>query len=237
MPLSTQRVLFEDDDLLAVNKLSGELVVAGAGKSDKLSLLDFLRKEYPGLRALHRLDFETSGVVLFARSKKAADAVLQSKFHGWEKAYRTLVARRMRRQSGAIRTPLPARGEGMVPAVTTYKVLEIFVNSTYLEAGMHTGRHHQIRRHFASIGYPLLLDEEYGSKAINRVFTREFRLRRFFLHAAKLSLPHPVTGEPLVIEAPLPNTFERVLKLLRSVGKCTPLGRFVAARVRHDATD
>ncbi len=219
MVIDRRRILHCDDHLLAVNKLSGELVVAGAGRSDKLALLDFLRKEYPGLKALHRLDFETSGVVLFARTRQVADAVLGSKFRGWEKTYRTLVARRMRRQSGDIRTPLPARGQGMVPAVTTYRVLEIFANSTYLEADMQTGRHHQIRRHFSSIGHPLLLDQEYGNSAINKVFTREFKLRRFFLHAAKIVLPHPITGERLVIEAPLPRMFEQVLKLLQGASK------------------
>lgn len=217
MSLSGRRILYSDDHILAVDKRSGELVVAGSGTSDTLALLDFLRKEYPGLRALHRLDFETSGVVLFARTKRVADAVLASKFHGWKKTYVTLVARRMTRRFGAVRTPLPARGQGMVPAVTTYRVLEVFANSSLVEAEIETGRHHQIRRHFASIGHPLLLDEEYGNTAINRVFIREFRLRRFFLHAARLSFPHPVTGEQITIEAPLPRVFAGVLKRLRSV--------------------
>lgn len=202
-----------------MNKLSGELTVAGAGTSDKLSLLDFLRRDYPGLKPLHRLDFETSGVVVFARTKQAADAVLQTKFTGWKKTYISLVAGRMPRESGVIRAPLPARGQGVVPAETTYRVLQVFANSCLVEAEIATGRHHQIRRHFAAIGHPLLLDEEYGNKGINRVFTREFMLRRFFLHAAKLVLPHPVTNKQLTIEAPLPRVFEGVLKKLRSAGR------------------
>ncbi|MDD4287603.1 MAG: RluA family pseudouridine synthase [Candidatus Peribacteraceae bacterium] len=217
MSLSSFRLLFKDDSLLAVNKLSGELVVAGAGTSEKLSLLDFLRKEYPGLKPLHRLDFETSGVVVFARTKQVAEAVVTSKFNGWKKTYLTLVSGRMPRQEGVIRTPLPARGKGVIPALTTYRVLGVFANSCLVEADIETGRHHQIRRHFASIGHPLLLDEEYGNKGINRVFTREFHLRRFFLHAAKLSFPHPVTGKTLTIEAPLPRVFEGVLKQLRKL--------------------
>lgn len=217
--IDRRRILFSDDSLLAVNKLSGELVVAGAGTSDKLSLLDFLRKDYPGLKPLHRLDFETSGVVVFARTKQVAEAVVTSKFNGWKKTYITLVAGRMPRLDGVIRSPLPSRGQGVVPAETVYRVLEIYANSCLVEADIETGRHHQIRRHFASIGHPLLLDEEYGNKGINRVFTREFRLRRFFLHAARVSFPHPVTGEPLTIEAPLPRVFESVLKKLRSLGR------------------
>jgi len=217
MTIDSRRILFSDDSLLAVNKLSGELVVAGAGTSDKLSLLDFLRKDYPGLKPLHRLDFETSGVVVFARTKQVAEAVVTSKFKGWKKTYVTLVAGRMPRPSGAIRTPLPSRGEGVVPAETVYRVLEVFANSCLVEADITTGRHHQIRRHFESIGHPLLLDEEYGNKGINRVFTREFHLRKFFLHAAKLSFPHPVTGQLLTIEAPLPRVFEGVLKQLKKL--------------------
>ena len=214
--VDNRRILFEDDHLLAVNKRSGELVVAGAGASDTLALLDFLRKDYPGLRALHRLDFATSGVVLFAKTKKAADAVLSSKFAGWKKTYVMLLAGRMPRAQGAIRSPLPARGKGTVPAETVYRVLQVFANSSLVEADIKTGRHHQIRRHFASIGHPLLLDEEYGNKGINRVFTREFKLHRFFLHAARLELPHPLTGERLTIEAALPRVFSDVLKKLNS---------------------
>jgi len=70
MPIARDRILYEDEYLLAVNKLSGELVVKGSGKTEKLPLFDFLKKEYPGLRALHRLDFETSGVIILLGRKK-----------------------------------------------------------------------------------------------------------------------------------------------------------------------
>lgn len=217
MSLSDARILFEDSHLLAVNKLGGELTVAGAGKVGKLSLLDFLRKDHPGLRPLHRLDFETSGVVLFAKTKQAAEAVRMAKFRGWEKTYVALVAGHLPRKSGEIRSPLPARGEGNVPALTKYRVLEEFANSSLVEAKMETGRHHQIRRHFAAIGHPLILDQEYGQRAFNRVFSHEFKLHRFFLHAARMALPHPLTGKQIVIEAPLPRVFEGVLKRLRII--------------------
>ncbi len=216
MSLYAERILYRDDHLLAVNKLAGELVVAGAGTSDRLSLLDFLRKDFPGLRPLHRLDFETSGVVLFARSKKAFEAVRASKFAGWRKVYLTLVEGRPR-PHGEIRSPLPSRGEGDVPALTRYKVLDQFANSAFVEAEIATGRHHQIRKHFQAISHPLVLDQIYGHKGYNRVFTQEFKYRQFFLHASLLELPHPVTGKPLKIEAPLPKPFESVLKRLRSI--------------------
>tara|TARA_B100000315_G_scaffold228559_1_gene237409 strand:+ start:150 stop:806 length:657 start_codon:yes stop_codon:yes gene_type:complete len=216
MPISKDRILYEDEHLLAVNKRSFELVVKGSGKVEKLSLLDFLQKEYPGLRTLHRLDFETSGVVLFARSKEAYEGVRDSNFAGWKKVYCTLVMGRMGRKSGSIRKPLSARNKkGTVEAVTHYSVLDRFANSSFIEAEIETGRHHQIRKHFASIGHPLALDETYGDKKFNRLFTRELGYKKFLLHAERLELPHPVTGEALRIEAPLPKPFAGLLKILR----------------------
>lgn len=217
MPITRDRILYEDDHLLAVNKLPGELVVRGKGKVQKLPLLDFLREDYPGLRALHRLDFDTSGVILFAKTKEASDAVLDKKFSGWRKVYRTLVMGRIDRPRGTIRTPLPARGRGKVPAETRYRVLDRFVNSTHVEAEPVTGRRHQIRLHFAGIKHPLVLDREYGHGKFNQLFRQELGFGRFFLHAIQLSLPHPVTRKPIMITAPLPDQFERVLKMLRSV--------------------
>jgi len=217
VPVAADRILYQDEHLLAVNKLSGELVVRGKGAVGKLPLLDFLRKEYPGLRALHRLDFETSGVLLFARTKAAADAVIGSRFAGWRKTYQTLVMGRLTRTQGGISKPLPARGRGTVPAETRYRTLERFANSSFVEAEPLTGRQHQIRRHFAAIGHPLVLDQEYGHRKFNGIFKQEFGFQRFFLHAASLSLPHPVTGKALRIEAPMPEQFKKVLRVLRSI--------------------
>lgn len=217
MSIAKERILFEDAHLLAVHKLSGELVVKGKGPVGKLPLLDFLKKEYPGLRPLHRLDFETSGVVVFARTKQCYEAVVPGDFAGWKKVYRTLVMGRMHRMDGEIRAPLPARTRGTVPALTRYAVLERFANSSYVEAEIETGRHHQIRRHFAGIGHPLALDEVYGQRAFNRLFTREFGYRKFFLHALRITFPHPVTGGRVSVETPLPRAFEEVLSRLRSL--------------------
>ena len=215
--MESSRILYEDEYFLAVNKLSGELVVRGAGKVGKLPLLDFLKKEHPELKALHRLDFETSGVVMFAKSKEVERAVLDSKFKDWKKVYRTLVMGRINRKSGVIRTPLPSRGKGNVPATTKYSVLERFANSSYIEAEIETGRHHQIRRHFAGIKHPLVLDHVYGHKKFNSVFTQEFGYKRFFLHAFSLTFPHPITGNKIHIEAPMPKIFKAVVKKLGSL--------------------
>jgi RluA family pseudouridine synthase len=217
MPIAPDRILYEDEHLLAVNKLSGELVVKGAGAVHKLPLYDFILKDYPGLKVLHRLDFETSGIVLFAKSKDVEAKVLNTKFEQWNKTYQTLVMGRINRPSGAIRKKLPARGRGVVDAETLYTVLDVFANSTFLEAVITTGRFHQIRKHFAGIEHPLVLDKEYGHPKFNQLFKQELGYNKFFLHAIKLEFPHPVTGKDMVIEAPLPKAFAGLIKKLRSL--------------------
>lgn len=244
MSISPDRILFEDEHLLAVTKLQGELTVGGSslrrahfakatrakgygrqeGESGKLPLYDFLHKDHPGLRVLHRLDFDTSGVILFAKTKAAAKAALASHFKGWRKAYRAIVSGVVDRDRGVIRAELPSRNaksnmhtEEMIPAVTNFVVLERFRGATYLECDIETGRHHQIRRHFAAIGHPLALDEIYGDPQFNKVFGRATGFRKFFLHAYSLDLPHPVIGENLHMEAPLPKAFEAVLEKLHQL--------------------
>ena len=212
--ISADRILYEDDHLLAVNKRSGELVVRGRGAVGKLPLLDLLRQHYPGLRAVHRLDFDTSGVLLFARTQQVAQRIKEQHFLGWEKAYRTLVAGCIARDTGVIRAPLPARTGGEVSALTRYRVLARFAVGTYIEAVIETGRQHQIRRHFASIGHPLLLDHLYGDHRLNAMFTRTFGYHRFFLHASSLAFLHPITGERVRVEAAMPRVFEQVLAAL-----------------------
>ncbi len=222
MSISPDRILFSDDHLLVVSKLAGELTVRGKGQVGKLPLYDFLHQEYPGLRVLHRLDFDTSGIVVFARSKAACDAILASGFAGWEKVYRAIVAGVITRERGVIRAPLPARSikdkkvENLVPAVTNFTVLERFVGATYIECSIETGRHHQIRKHCKAIGHPLALDTLYGEQKFNVAFTRATGFHRFFLHAATLHFPHPITGEKIHIEAQLPKAFEQALKRLKS---------------------
>ena len=216
MPVHPGRILFSDDSFLAVQKLPRELVVKGSGSVGKLPLLDYLKKNEPGLRPANRLDFETSGIVLFARTKQALEAAIQQQKDGkWLKVYRTLVAGQPK-DSGEIRFPLPARtGKGEASAHTTFRVLKRFDGFAYVEAIIATGRHHQIRRHMAAIGHPLILDNLYGDEKYNRAIGRAIRHHHFFLHAFRLSFPHPFTGRNVTIEAPLPPSFQQVLDSLR----------------------
>ena len=212
--ISPERILYADEYLLIVNKLAGELVVA-AGGGGKLPLYDFLHQNYPGLRVVHRLDFGTSGVLVFAKNAEVLRVIREGKFSGWKKRYRMIVAGHMNERSGTIKKALPARTKHeLVDAVTHFKVLRTFPLASYVETEIETGRKHQIRQHLASIGHPLVLDPLYSDPRKDRAFKRAFKFRRFFLHAFSLDLPHPVTGKLLHVEAPLPPSFQEVLKKL-----------------------
>lgn len=214
MPIARDRILFEDPYLLAVNKLSRELVVAGKGKMEKLPLLDFLKKDYPGLQTIHRLDFETSGVVVFAKTRAVLSSILDTNFAGWEKNYQALVTGGLSGK-GEIDLKLPSREtKEEIEAKTLYRVIKAYKGATHVEATIVSGKHHQIRRHFAKIHHPLILDDEYGDPKANREMQKRLKFSHFFLHASSVTFPHPVTGETVVITAPLPGAFTAVLKKL-----------------------
>lgn len=223
MPINPGRVLFRDDYLLAVHKLPEELVVRGRGEVGKLPLLDFLRKDEPGIRPIHRLDFETSGVLLFARRKEALEAVVSSKFAGWTKVYRAIVSGKMLTNSGIIKAKLAGHEAGtLLNAETSYQVVEKFADCTDVEARFEKGRHHQVRRHFASIRHALALDPLYGDKKANVSFIKRYGFRRFFLHALRVEFPHPITGEKMTITSPLPKAYLEALERFRRGGERLP---------------
>jgi len=216
MPIRPDRILFEDDHLLIVNKLEGELVVA-AGGFGKKPLFDFLKKDYPTLRVVHRLDFGTSGIIVFGKTAEAVRNIRAKEFKGWVKTYRALAAGYMDRKSGTIDRSLAARtSKDLIPAVSHFKVIETFPTASYVEVKIDTGRKHQIRQHLKFIGHPLLLDPLYGNQEQDKLFKKHFKYHRFFLHAYSLDLPHPITGEKLHIEAPISPVFEKVLRELRA---------------------
>lgn len=216
MPIDPKRILFEDQWLLAVTKLGGELVVKGKGRVDRLPLLDFLRKQYPLLLPIHRLDFETSGVVVFSKTRRVLQAIIASKFAGWKKTYVAVVLGVPPRTEGMVVRPLPSRtGKGMVETQTHYRLLEKLRGCSIVECQFERGQRHQIRKHMSMIESPLILDDEYGDKKANRAFSRLLKMHRFFLHASSVEFPHPVTGAKTRIESPLPTSFQRTLDQLR----------------------
>lgn len=215
MPIRPDRILYEDEHLLVVNKLEGELVVA-AGGFGKKPLFDFLKKDHPTLRVVHRLDFGTSGVIVFAKTAEALRSIRAKDFKGWVKTYRALAAGYMNQRFGKIERSLPARTKNeLVPAVSHFKVLEPFRTATYVEVKIDTGRKHQIRQHLKFIGHPLLMDPLYGNEEMDKAFKKKHKFHRFFLHAYSLEFPHPITGEKIRVEAPISQVFEKVLRELR----------------------
>ncbi len=198
-------------------KLGNELTVAAGGKG-KLPLFDFLKKAVPSLKVVHRLDFGTSGVIVFAKTAEAVRKLRESQDR-WKKKYRCLVAGRVIESEGVIRKQLGARThEGKVDAFSRYWTLGAWELASDMSVQIETGRKHQVRQHMAMIGHPLLLDPLYGNAEADRKFRRKFHFDRFFLHAESLEMPHPATGKVLILKAPLPASYEKAVKELRERG-------------------
>jgi 23S rRNA pseudouridine955/2504/2580 synthase len=228
----TFTVLYEDAHLLAVDKPAGLAAHAGTGivgatlveearaylhVPDDLPASEF--KPSPA----HRLDRETSGVVLVAKTRRAMVALGETFTSGEEvrKAYLALVKGKMPRPEGRIDLPLSEheqtarsktmRGTNFQEALTIWKVLASMKEASLLSVRIETGRTHQIRRHLEAVGHPVAGDKRYGDFPWNRVAKQRWGLARMFLHAWKLELPHPATGAPLRLRAPLPPELRAVL--------------------------
>jgi 23S rRNA pseudouridine955/2504/2580 synthase len=221
------RILYEDDDFLVINKPAGMAVHGGSGVS--FGVIEGLRRIRPEARFLelvHRLDRETSGCLLIAKKR----SILRI-FHEWfradrkvRKVYLALLAGVWARKQVMVDAPLKKNvlqsGERFVrvasdgkPALTEFRRLRKFAAATLVEANLFTGRTHQIRVHAQSMGHPVAADERYGDESQNQGFRRH-GLRRLFLHAAVLAFEHPRTGLPLEIKAPLESDLERFLQSL-----------------------
>ena len=212
-------VLYEDDALMAVDKPAGLAVHGGSGIA--LGLIEQLRAARPEARFLelvHRLDRDTSGVLLVAR-KRAALVALHAQLRDgtMDKRYLLLVRGPWREATRKVDIPLhkfvTREGERRVTirddgkrAITVFRRLETWPRHAppvaLLEAELETGRTHQIRVHLAHLGHALAGDAKYGDFAWNRELARE-GLKRMFLHARRLSFDHPATGERVTLEAPL----------------------------------
>lgn len=240
LPSSPLEVLYEDLDLIVVNKPSGIVVHPALGHAtgtlieqvaDHCGFVpsDFADTIRPGL--IHRLDKETSGALLIAKNvvsqNHLARNLAERKF---EKFYLTLVIGKLKHSEGLIDAPLGRSlnnrqkmvirsGSDTKYAQTKYKVLESvkFEKTTLslIEAQILTGRTHQIRVHFASLGHPVLGDGKYGRKKINEIAKEKLGLSRQFLHAWKLNFPHPEKNETMKIVAPVPKELKNILDKLK----------------------
>jgi len=234
-------VLFEDELLLAIDKPAGVAVHGGSGVSS--GVIEQLRRARPGQRFLelvHRLDKETSGVLLLAK-KRSALTSLQDQFRERDthKVYAALVWGQWPKSLKVIDQPLlkttDAAGERHVrvvsPAheqarrsITLVRLGAQLPGAALLDVTLKTGRTHQIRVHLAHAGHAIVGDPKYGDFAANKAFARRWGFGRMFLHARELGFDHPGTGERLRLVSPLPAECETLLAALRTEA-APPLSR------------
>jgi 23S rRNA pseudouridine1911/1915/1917 synthase len=221
-PLDRARLLYADAEIAAVDKPPG-IAAQATLTTDRGALPELVAQLLGGPALLvHRLDRETSGVTVFARTKEAAAALAEAFRRGVpEKTYLALCAKAPAPPDGRTDVPLGRdpkraglrkvnpRGE---PAATNYRTLRAGTAAALVEARPETGRTHQIRVHLAHLGAPLLGDPRYGGpRSVGGL-----RIPRVMLHAARLALPHPITGAPMVFEAPPPADFRAAEEALLS---------------------
>ena len=224
-------VLLEDEHLLAINKPAGVAVHGGSGVS--FGVIEQLRRSRPEARFLelvHRLDKETSGVLLLAK-KRSALTVLQDQFRARDtgKTYAALVLgawpAKLKVIDQALHKGLDANGERHVRvvaednedgrrAITLVRVAQSFNNFTLLDVTLRTGRTHQIRVHLAHAGHAIVGDPKYGDFAHNKLIAKDHRFARMFLHARELAFDHPAGGERVTLRADLPDDCAALLKQL-----------------------
>lgn len=221
-------ILYEDKDILIVNKPKGMVVHPSAGHySGTLvnALMYHCKNDLSGINGVmrpgivHRIDMDTTGSLLVCKNDAAHQEIAeQLKVHDMKRIYHAIVHGVIKEEEGTVEGPIgrhPVDRKKMSinfkngkPAVTHYKVLKRFSNYTYIECRLETGRTHQIRVHMASVGHPLLGDAVYGPAKC------PFKLQGQTLHAKILGIRHPVTGEYLETDAPLPEYFQKLLTKL-----------------------
>lgn len=219
-------VLYEDDELIVINKQQGLTVHPATGNAtDTLvnallfhcGTLSCMDTERPGI--VHRLDKNTSGVMVAAKTDRAhASLVRQFSERTADKRYRAILDGSPKMENGTVTTFIgrdPADRKAMAVvsegriAITGYKVLERYRNHCYTEFKLHTGRTHQIRVHARYLGCPVTGDPVYGYKQ------KLFNLNGQLLHSYKLTFAHPATGQEMTFTAPLPAYFTKVLEILK----------------------
>ncbi len=230
-------IIYEDDAIVIVHKPANFLAIPDRYVAEKPNLVDFLKKRYGEIFVVHRLDKETSGIICYAKNAES-HRHLSKQFEDRtvKKIYKVLVEGNVHQPKGIIDKPIARHvsiaGKMRIHAsgkasVTHYEVEQHIGDYTLVQADIKTGRTHQIRIHFAAIGYPLMIDGMYGrqdSFFLSSIKQKKFNIgkdqeerplmSRTTLHSWKLSLDHPVTGERMDFIAPLPKDFRAVLKQL-----------------------
>lgn len=225
IPLS---ILYEDKDVIVVNKPKGMVVHPAPGHYEGTlvnALLYHCGEELSGINGVlrpgivHRIDRDTTGSLIACKNDHAHNEIArQLKEHTIVRKYQAIVQGVPKEEEGTIctligrhpadRKKMAVVSRGGKEAITHYRVLKHFQNAAYIECALETGRTHQIRVHMAHLGHPLLGDQVYGAK------NSSYKLEGQTLHAGLLGFVHPATGEYIETRAPLPEYFERLLKIL-----------------------
>jgi len=219
-------IIYEDDALVVVNKPSGVAVHGGSGVS--FGVIEQMRRARPQakfLELVHRLDRETSGVLLLAKKRSALTAMHEIMREGnSDKRYYALVLGQWKNVKQHVKLPLhkfdTPQGEKRVmvredgqASHSIFTLLKSWPEFSLLEAQLKTGRTHQIRVHLSHLGFPIAGDDKYGDFARNKALIKQ-GLKRMFLHAHSISFSHPLTGEPMQLVAPLPKELESFIAKL-----------------------
>ncbi|MFC2539952.1 RNA pseudouridine synthase [Neisseria sp. HMSC055H02] len=241
VPAREFTIIYEDDALLVIDKPAGTAVHGGSGVS--FGVIEQIRRARPEARYLelvHRLDKDTSGLLMIAKKRSALVKLHEAIRNDHpKKIYLALGVGKLPNDSFHVKLPLfkytGAQGEKMVrvsedgqSAHTIFRVLNRFSDDllhqvglshlTLVQATLKTGRTHQIRVHLQSQHCPIAGDERYGDYQANKRL-QKLGLKRMFLHAAELHLDHPLTGEKLILEAPLPQDLAQFVLMLENAGK------------------
>lgn len=222
------KIVYEDSDVIVIDKPQGMVVhpAPGAHSGTLVNALLSHCNDLSGINGVsrpgivHRIDKDTSGILIVAKNDNAHNKLaLQLKDHTMNRIYVALVEGRIRADEGTIDAPLARHPVERIKvavvkdgrrAVTHYKVLERFESNTLVECKLETGRTHQIRVHMLHIGHPLVGDPVYGYKK------QRFNLQGQMLHAKTLGFIHPTTEKYMEFTSPLPEYFEKVLKILKN---------------------
>ncbi len=222
-------IVYEDSDIIVINKPKGLVVHPGNGNPDGTlvnAILNICKDSLSGIGGeirpgiVHRLDKDTTGLLIVAKNDNAHLKLSEEiKNRNVKKTYLTIVKGIVKENEATIKMPIArsqkdrkkmAVSKSGKEAITHFKVLERFMQGyTFLEVKIETGRTHQIRVHLSEIGYPVIGDEIYSNGK------NPFGVKGQLLHAAKLEFNHPITDEKMCLEAKIPTEFENVLEILR----------------------
>lgn len=213
-------IIYEDEHLLAVNKPAGIAVHPSILHFDN-SLANGIRYYFDTIglkkkiRAINRIDLNTSGLVLFAKNEYVQESLIkQMSSSNFSKTYLAIVSGILNEKKGAINAPISRKENSIIErvvsqngqnAITHYKVLKEFDDYSLVKCKLETGRTHQIRVHMAHIGHPLLGDTLYGSSSISNLISRQA------LHSYQMEFIHPVSKKTVFLEAPLPTDMQKII--------------------------